>query len=97
MAIYKDVESLEVVAYKGESDDFDRGVTFILEKLDALPVADVAAVRHGKWLYVSGEGRYAEYECSECKAHVRFDEKIDGTIPRYKGCPHCLAVMDLKE
>lgn len=55
MAIYKDVESLEVVAYKGESDDFDRGVTFILEKLDALPVADVVAVRHGKWLYVSGE------------------------------------------
>lgn len=41
MAIYKNVESLECIAYRGESDDFDRGVTFILEKLDALPEADV--------------------------------------------------------
>lgn len=41
MAIYKNVESLEVVAYKGESEEFDRGVVFILEKLDALPEADV--------------------------------------------------------
>lgn len=61
------------------------------------PAADVVEVRHGRWLYVSGSGRYAEYECSECRAHVCFDERIDGTIPRYKGCPHCLAKMDGKK
>lgn len=65
--------------------------------IDAIPAADVAEVKHGKWLYVSGVGRCAEYECSECKAHVCFDEKIDGTIPVYNGCPHCLAKMDGKE
>ena len=41
MAEYKDVSSLEVVAYKGGNKDFDDGVQFILEKLDAIPTADV--------------------------------------------------------
>ena len=49
MALYKDIEPLEVVAYKGESEDFDRGVTFILEQLDTLPTADVVEVKHGEW------------------------------------------------
>ena len=44
MAIFKDVEPLELVTYQGESEDFDRGAMFILEKLDALPVADVEEV-----------------------------------------------------
>lgn len=69
----------------------------IIKAIQEAPTADVAEVKHGKWLYVSGVGRYAEYECSECKAHVCFDEKIDGTIPVYNGCPHCLAKMDGKE
>ena len=69
----------------------------VLSRIQNIPTADVVEVRHGKWLYVSGVGRYAEYECSECKAHVCFDEKIDGTIPVYNGCPHCLAKMDGKE
>ncbi len=73
--------------------DEDAIIKFLREKC---PAANVQEVRHGRWLYVSGEGRYAEYECSECKKHVCFDEKIDGTIPEYKGCPHCLARMDGK-
>jgi hypothetical protein len=44
MAIYKDVEPLEVVMYKSKGKEFDEGVNFILEKLDALPVADVVPV-----------------------------------------------------
>lgn len=47
-ALYKDVSSLEVVSYFRRSDDFNDGVEFILEKLDAIPVADVEPVRHGK-------------------------------------------------
>ena len=41
MAIYKDVEPLEVFAYNSESEEFDEGVKFALEKLDELPTADV--------------------------------------------------------
>jgi hypothetical protein len=44
MAIYKDVEPLEVFAYNGESEEFDEGVKFALEKLDELPEADVVEV-----------------------------------------------------
>ncbi len=44
MAIYKDVEPLEVVMYKSKGKEFDEGVNFILEKLDALPIADVVPV-----------------------------------------------------
>lgn len=44
MAIYKDVEPLEIVIYQGGNEDFDRGAKFILEKLDALPTADVVEV-----------------------------------------------------
>jgi hypothetical protein len=41
MAIYKDVEPLELVAYESDNEEFDKGAKFILEKLDALPTADV--------------------------------------------------------
>lgn len=55
------------------------------------------AVRHGRWLYVDGKGPHAEYECDQCRFHVCFDEKIDGTIPAYKHCPDCAAQMDMEE
>ncbi len=47
----------------------------------------------GEWLHVCGKGRHAEYECSECKIHVCFDEKIGGDIPAYNFCPNCGADM----
>ena len=58
MAIYKDVEPLEVFVWKSENEDFDKGVKFALEKLDTLPTADVVEVTrckdcdvpHNKWL-----------------------------------------------
>lgn len=45
MAIYKDVEPLEVMSYKSVNEDFDNGVKYVLEKLDALPTADVVEVK----------------------------------------------------
>lgn len=44
MAIYKDVEPLELVLYESDNEEFDKGVLFILEKLDALPTADVVEI-----------------------------------------------------
>lgn len=52
MAIYKDVEPLEVMSYKSVNEDFDNGVKYVLEKLDALPTADVVsqeAIEQLKW------------------------------------------------
>ena len=44
MAIYKNVEPLEVISYKSVNEDFDKGVKYVLEKLDALPTADALEV-----------------------------------------------------
>lgn len=59
-------------------------------------IVEYEPVKHGRWLYVDGKGTNAEYECEECRGHVCFDEKIDGSIPHYKRCPNCGAKMDLE-
>ena len=88
-ALYKDVSSLEVVAYTTRDGDFEDGVTFILEKLDAIPVADVQIVRHGKWIneppYKAMDGTYKKgQECSNCHAYF----VSDGNTP-YSNHPYC--------
>lgn len=72
MAIYKDVASLEVVGYiVPKNGTFSDGVQFILEKLDAIPEADVEPVVHGRWvetdifMYINGEKQIVKY-CSVC-------------------------------
>ena len=58
----------------------------VIEILDNIPAADVAPVRHGKWLY----GDYYDIGdvCSECD----WDSKM--THPYYRYCPNCGAKMD---
>lgn len=99
MAIYKDVASLEVVGYTPpENGTFADGVQFILEKLDAIPEADVEPVRHAHWIRV-GNG----YDCSECKYSFSYYENIElvRSIDWSGGgelfCQHCGAKMDGKE
>lgn len=82
-ALYKDVSSLEVVSYFRHSSDFDDGVEFILEKLDAIPVADVQPVRHGKWVKKNESSRIIK--CTECGREKVFKENY---------CPKCGAKMD---
>lgn len=94
MAIYKDVEPLEVVAYKGESEDFDRGVTFILEQLDALPTADVAEVKHGEWIPRTAISY--DYYCSNCNGDAIEYKNSYGALEYYLTdyCYHCGSIMD---
>ena len=61
--------------------------------VDHLIANGVVVREKGEWLHVCGKGRHAEYECSECKIHVCFDEKIGGDIPAYNFCPNCGADM----
>jgi len=77
-ALYKDVSSLEVVAYTTRDGDFEDGVIFILEKLDAIPVADVEPIRHGKWIPVIDEYETMSiltcYRCSLCGRYEKEKE-----------------------
>lgn len=87
-ALYKDVSSLEVISYFRHSSDFDDGVEFILEKLDAIPVADVEPVRHGKWIPIIDDyinySLLSGYKCSLCG---RYEEKEEPYC-------HCGAKME---
>ena len=67
-------------------EGFDRGLDRAQRAILDAPAADVAPVRHGKWLY----GDYYDIGdvCSECD----WDSKM--THPSYRYCPNCGAKMD---
>ena len=60
----------------------------ILEKVQYMPAADVAQVRHGKWENITG-GMITLGDCSECKAR----QPVIGT----NYCKNCGAKMDLEK
>ena len=64
------------------------------DALNRIPAADVAEVRHGRWICINK--RYGEYECSVCHG-------MDSNCSDYYGihavteqefCPSCGAKMD---
>ena len=60
------------------------------EKIDSLPAADVAPVRHGRWEMAPCNGVY-DMRCSACG----FCPGIRFFSSNY--CPNCGALMDGKE
>lgn len=58
-------------------------------QIEDAPTADVAEVKHGKWIWLEGN----LYECSECPEQTEVDEKMNK--PLYQFCPYCGAKMDL--
>ena len=64
---------------------------------DEAPAADVAPVRHGRWVYGENEGQDGWY-CSECHFFIPwyYDwyglDNID-FIKDFHACPHCSAKM----
>lgn len=69
----------------------------VIQVIHNLPNADVAPVRHGKWILV--DKSYGEYECSVC--HARDSDCSDAygvhIVLEQKHCPHCGARMDLED
>ena len=71
------------------------------DKIKAITAADVATVRHGRWVDRHG-GKYANqlYECSECKRRAPYKFENDylniglwaQDLTDY--CPNCGAKMD---
>lgn len=90
-AVEKMFENAQIITY-GEwcgycTDDVN---------LDSIPAADVAPVRHGRWIFdhMTGEWSYYSY-CSEC-GHQEFfaNESVE---KRHRYCYSCGALMDGKE
>lgn len=57
----------------------------LLAAIDSIPAADVAPVRHGKWIPFHAEFAGDIQYCSVCEI---------GFAGRTSYCPHCGAVMD---
>jgi rubrerythrin len=80
---------------------YDEVVEMIEDCIDNQPTADVAEVKHGKWI-----DRYSEkydnhlFECSECRKKALYDAKGDElghvkiTQVLSPVCPWCGAKMD---
>ena len=96
MAEYIDREALYEKAYwHGEHPDvgnpFPEGVDAIdIEDIDAIPAADVAPVRHGRW--IERKSFHAEggivAKCSACQKDVQY---LGNPL---NFCPNCGAKMD---
>lgn len=72
---------------------------FVKFKIERFPAADVAEVRHGRWIgleydgYADGCPVYDLWECSECGEEVR-GEDVPDTHP---WCHACGARMDKED
>lgn len=103
MAEYIEREALEValnhrlnflMAENGEYDHYTSGFDEAVTRVEDFPDADVAPVRHGRWLKSGKEvcGDH-QYFCSECN-----EEYWEGLSwpDRAHYCPNCGAKMDLE-
>lgn len=64
------------------------------EAVHRLPVADVAPVRHGLWIW---HEESFEYECSDCSCRFDYEktyELFDHGFQFANFCPNCGAKMD---
>ena len=62
-----------------------------MEIVAAAPAADVAPVRHGRWVAIKVPNEWDRGQCSECRSI--FNSSVWGT----NYCPNCGAKMDLEE
>ena len=64
------------------------------DKINAISAADVAPVRHGRWICIRKV--YEEYECSVCHGMDSncSDYYADHVVTEQEYCPFCGAKMD---
>lgn len=64
---------------------------YIQKQLDAVPAADVAPVKHGRWEW-DAKGLYPKPLCSKCHYEPYRRSNCNSDLPNY--CPNCGAKMD---
>ena len=69
-------------------------INSVLEKLREFPAADVAEVRHGKWIQPHWKNSNYCCNCSECGGEAMHKEYQWDKNGIYPLCPHCGAKMD---
>lgn len=82
MTEYINKEQLLAHLYSKQDEPLD-----IMKEIAEFPAADVAPVKHGKWIH---NDDWWEFICTNCRKGI-------GNIQKYKYCPNCGAKMDLEE
>ena len=79
--------------FAADADEYDM-LQEMLDKLEAIPAADVEPVRHGEWRLVRRMAACGEYECSVCGRIEPF-----GCFNKPENNPycHCGAKMELED
>ena len=70
--------------------------TDMILAIGSLPAADVAPVRHGRWIHPHWRNSVSAADCSECGAEAQHIE-YRGVQKHYKICPSCGARMDKED
>ena len=85
-------------------DDYAKGFQAALLAIMSIPSADVAPVRHGRWILLreseitgfnpefAGRDPIGGYQCSNCKKEAIFGCNDEFVLSSY--CPNCGARMD---
>ena len=83
-----DLDNSQEYAGRSLPENYCEGLYEATELIDDLPAADVAPVRHARWVY----DHWCEFKCSVCG-------EFSNSKP-YRGkenyCPNCGAIMDGK-
>ena len=69
--------------FAADADEYDM-LQEMLDKLEAIPAADVEPVRHGEWRLVRRMAACGEYECSVCGRIETF-----GCFNKPENNPYC--------
>ena len=76
--------------------DWGFGRQNIMEVINSVPAADVAPVRHGRWISLEDAGNFIpspdRHECSVC--HDAAQVLVNGIELLSPYCPNCGAKMD---
>ena len=79
-------------ATKRYTDGWNDAILMVKSMIHSEKAADVAQVRHGRWVWHSEERGYL---CSECGSGCLLNYESDWHKSDW--CPHCGAKMDLED
>ena len=86
-------ERLEMCDYCGDTVAWNIG-----GQIKELPAADVAEVKHGKWIEVQKENIWNDIvPVLECSACGKYTVGTRGIMTKSNYCPNCGAKMDLED
>lgn len=70
----------------------------VAKMIEPLPAADVAEVKHGKWIEVQKENIWNDIvPVLECSACGKYTVGTRGIMTKSNYCPNCGAKMDLED